>query len=265
MRHGEAAHTGLVLQRARYTRVRLQPPGLALRLTAMGVYRAKVAIDPSTLAEFRADLRRRYSDEQILAELRGCAERLGRSPTMREFAADELTTAHPQTVVEHFGTWNDAKRAAGLVPRRHASRDELLEQLRSLGRELGRIPTSRDLDEHRGRVPSTSLVWKTFGSLAAALHEAGFDVPLGEERLERALNEGSALALVLGRLPRFTDWRDARAAGATLTLTEWQVYRMFEPRRGAWSAFQYRVRERLLERGARVERDGSVAPGAVEP
>ncbi len=231
----------------------------------MAGYRANVAIDAQALSAFRSDLRRRYTDDQILAELRACAERLGRSPTMKEFAADDETSAHPQTVVEHFGTWNDAKRAAGLVPRRFASRDELLEQLRGLGRELGRTPTSRDLDAHRGRVPSKSLVWNTFGSLAAALQEAGFDVPIGEQRLERALTEGATLALAIGRLPRFTDWRDARVEGAQLTLTEWQVYRMFEPRRGAWPAFQYLVRERLLARGVRVGRDGSVAPAPVEP
>ena len=46
-------------------------------------------IDPTELAAFRAGMRKRYSDEQLLAELRASADRLGRSPTMREFAADE--------------------------------------------------------------------------------------------------------------------------------------------------------------------------------
>ena len=71
-------------------------------------------IDERALAEFRAGLRRRYTDEEILAELRASAARLGRSPTMREFAADPEAGVHPQTVIEHFGTWNAAKRAAGL-------------------------------------------------------------------------------------------------------------------------------------------------------
>jgi hypothetical protein len=31
---------------------------------------------------------------------------------MREFAADPEASVHPQTVIEHFGTWNAAKRAA---------------------------------------------------------------------------------------------------------------------------------------------------------
>jgi len=41
--------------------------------------------------------------------------------------------------------------------------------------------------------------------------------------------------------------------------TEWQVYRMFDARRGAWATFQYLVRERLLAEGAQVGADGAVA------
>jgi HNH endonuclease len=212
-------------------------------------------IDPAALAEFQAGLRKRYSDEQILAELKASAERLGRSPTMREFADDPETTVHPQTVIEHFGSWNAAKREAGLVPRRFATRDELLGLLRDLGEKLGRPPTARDLDEHRGQLPSKSLYWHTFGSLTNALREAGFDVPVGEERLERAVEQGAALARELGRLPKFQDWAEARREDPAL-FTEWQVYRMFEAKRGAWATFQFLVRERLLDEGIRVGADG---------
>jgi hypothetical protein len=218
-------------------------------------FRAVAEIDPGALADFQAGIRKRYSDEQILAELRASAERLGRSPTMREFAADEATTVHPQTVIEHFGSWNAAKRLAGLVPRRFATREELLGLLTELGEELGRPPTARDIDEHKGKLPSKSLYWHTFGSLSNALREAGFDVPVGEERLERAVEQGVALAQALGRLPKFADWAEARKQDTSL-LTEWQVYRMFDARRGAWSTFQFLVRERLDEQGVRVGSDG---------
>jgi hypothetical protein len=218
-------------------------------------YRAVAEIDPKALAEFQAGIRKRYSDEEILGELRACAERLGRSPTMREFAADAGTSVHPQTVIEHFGSWNAAKRAAGLVPRRFATREELLGLLRELGEELGRPPTARDIDEHKGRLPSKSLYWHTFGSLSTALREAGFDVPVGEEKLERALEQGVRLALDLGRLPKFADWAEARQRDDAL-LTEWQVYRLFDARRGAWSTFQFLVRQRLEEQNRRVASDG---------
>lgn len=209
------------------------------------------------LAEFRAGLRRRYTDEEILAELRSSAARLGRSPTMREFAADAEASVHPQTVIEHFGTWNAAKRAAGLQPRRFISRDELVEQLRELGEELGRTPTVRDIEERRGRMASKSLIWHTFGSLATALKEAGFDVPVGEERLERAIADGAVLARELGHLPKMAEWKDARARDATL-LSEWQVYRLVDVNPGAWSAFQFLVSQRLREEGVEVRADGSV-------
>jgi hypothetical protein len=220
-------------------------------------FRAVEGIDPRALAEFQAGIRRRYTDEQILQALRASAERLGRSPTMKEFAADPQAGMHPQTVIEHFGTWNAAKRAAGLMPRRFATREELVAQLRRLGEELGRTPTAQDIRLRRGTMPSASLYWHTFGSLATALREAGFDVAVGEERLERALAQGSELARQLGRLPKFGDWQAARRADPSM-LTEWQVYRMFEARRGAWATFQFLVRERLLEEGVDVGADGSV-------
>jgi hypothetical protein len=219
--------------------------------------RAVAGIDPDALAAFQAGIRKRYTDEGIIAELRACAERLGRSPTMREFVSDPETKVHPQTVIEHFGSWNAAKRRAGLMPRRFATREELVDRLRALGEELGRIPTAKDIEERRGSMPSKSLYWHTFGSLTEALREAGFDVPVGEERLERAIEQGVELARTLGRLPKFTDWAGARRADETL-LTEWQIYRMFEERRGAWSTFQFLVRERLRQAGETVGDDGTV-------
>jgi hypothetical protein len=214
-------------------------------------------VDQEALAAFRQGLRRRYSDREILAELEASARRLGRSPTMREFAADPASAVHPQTVVERFGSWNEAKRRAGLVPRRFATREDLLGQLRELGEELGRVPTAKDLDARRKRMPSKSLYWHTFGSFTEALRAAGYDVPVGEERLERAIVQGVEIARQLGHLPRFADWREARLADPRL-LTEWQVYRMLEAGPGAWPTLQFLVRERLLSEGVTVEADGTL-------
>ena len=220
-------------------------------------YRAVAKIDPDALASFQAGIRKRYTNEQILEKLRDSAERLGRSPTMREFAGDPATSVHPQTVIEHFGSWNRAKRLAGLVPRRFATREELLKLLRNLGDELGRVPTAKDIETRKGAMPSKSLYWHTFGSLNNALKEAGFDVPVGEERLERAISQGADLAVRVGRLPKFADWAQARRSDSGM-LTEWQVYRMFDARRGAWSTFQFLIRKRLEDTGVPVSPEGRI-------
>jgi hypothetical protein len=71
------------------------------------------------------------------------------------------------------------------------------------------------------------------------------------------VEQGAELARRLGRLPKFSDWSEARKEDPGL-LTEWQVYRMFDARRGAWSTFQFLIRERLRELDVPVEVDGSV-------
>jgi hypothetical protein len=222
--------------------------------------RAQVSIDEAELAAFRSGLRRRYTDDEILEELRAAAKRLGRSPTMREFAQDPEARVHPQTVIEHFGTWNAAKRAAGLFPRRFLTREELLEQLRLLGEDLGRTPTARDLTARGRSLPSQSLYAHTFGSFGNALREAGFEVLQGEERLERAVDQGAELARGLGRLPKMADWKEARQADSAL-MSEWQVYRLLDVDRGAWTAFQFLVRRRLLEAEVEVAPDGTLSAG----
>jgi hypothetical protein len=65
------------------------------------------------------------------------------------------------------------------------------------------------------------------------------------------------MAQELGRLPKFADWAEARKADDSL-LTEWQVYRLLDARRGAWSTFQFLVRELLEQRGVRIGPDGTL-------
>ena len=159
-------------------------------------------------------------------------------------------TRRPSSSISARGTPQSVP--PGLFPRRFLTREDLLSQLRSLGEELGRTPRTSDLTARRGSIPSASTYTHTFGSLANALREAGFDLPVGEERLDRAVEQGARLARDLGRLPKMTDWADARRADSQL-LSEWQVYRLLDVPRGAWTAFQYLVRERLREDGV----DGS--------
>jgi hypothetical protein len=210
------------------------------------LYAAILDMDSTELDAFRARLRRRYGRDELIEELRACAARIGASPTMREFAEDPDATIHPQTVVDHFGSWNAAKREAGLMPRRRATREELLEALRALGEELGRRPTTRDIEDARGRVPSRGVYSKAFGSMREALALAGFDTPSRDERLGRSVDHGAAFYLRTGRLPSFRDWERIRG-GREDVMTAWQLYRTFEKLGGAWSAFQFAIDERARE------------------
>jgi hypothetical protein len=53
------------------------------------------------------------------------------------------------------------------------------------------------------------------------------------------------------------DWADARRGDPSL-LSEWQVYRLLDVQRGAWTAFQVLVRARLREDGVEVRPDGAL-------
>ena len=180
---------------------------------------------------------------------------------MRDLAGDSAARVHPQTAVERFGSWNAAKRRAGLPARRFATREELLGQLRALGDELGRRPTGRDLEDRRGSAPSKSLVWHTFGSLSTALREAGFDVPTSGERTSRALDQGVELARTARPAAALHGLGRSLRGGRVSLLTEWQVYRLFAPGPGAWATFQYRIRERLRADGHDVAANGTVSGG----
>jgi hypothetical protein len=109
-------------------------------------------------------------------------------------------------------------------------------------------------------LPSASLYAHTFGTFSNALREAGYDLPLGEERLERAIEQGAVLARALGRLPKMVDWSQAHRSDPSL-LSEWQVYRLVDVPRGAWTAYQYLVRQRLQDEGVAVRPDGTLESG----
>lgn len=222
-----------------------QSPATRLAPTT-ALYASILDMDAAELDAFRSRLRRRYGRDELIEELRACAARLGASPTMREFAEDPEATIHPQTVVDHFGSWNTAKREAGLMPRRRATREELLGALRALGEELGRRPSTKDVEQARGRVPSRGVYAKAFGSMREALRLAGFDAPSRDERLARSIEHGAAFLLRTGRLPSFRDWERIRG-DRTDVMTAWQLYRTFEKLGGAWSAFQFAVDERARE------------------
>jgi len=116
----------------------------------------------------------RIPDEALLADLRRVADEVDGSPSMAD--ADERGEFSPSTYQSRFGSWTDAKEAAG-VPVDAGdvtyTDDELLEDLLAFADELGETPARAQMRTDGPRAPSTYA--DRFGSWTDALAEAGLD------------------------------------------------------------------------------------------
>ena len=118
----------------------------------------------------------KYSDDELLGELRAFAEELGRTPTMTEM--NEQGPYSAQTYYHRFGSWTDALQEAGVEidndnARTSLSKEELCEALQDLTDELGRTPKTTEMEEQGPY--STSTYFARFGSWSNALEAADLD------------------------------------------------------------------------------------------
>ena len=145
------------------------------------------------------------------------------------------------------------------MPRRFATREDLVRLLRELGDAARPSADGRATWTNIGReMPSKSLYWHTFGSLTTALREAGFDVPVGEERLGARARAGRGARTEAGPAAEVRGLDGRRAARTTRCSASGRSTGMFEGRRGAWAAFQFLVREQLVDEGVDVSPDGTL-------
>jgi len=136
------------------------------------------AIRRAGLSENRIDRRRckKYQDEYLISVLTNLKEAIGRTPSERDM--DSLTKGYPssRTVSKRFGIWCSALEKAGLTPLRkprqtRLTKTSLLKTLNDLRKELGRMPTARDLAVRQG-LPPLDVYETEFGTLDNALRAA---------------------------------------------------------------------------------------------
>ena len=122
---------------------------------------------------------RGLTKEELIVQLQVLANRLGRTPIFKEFCADPDCTS-TNTVIRHFGSWNNFLLAAGFQPNstpkkamRGLTKEELIVQLQVLANRLGRTPTQKEFDADPDCASADTAV-KAFGSWNNFLLAAGF-------------------------------------------------------------------------------------------
>ncbi|MEW6047201.1 MAG: hypothetical protein AB1609_12065 [Bacillota bacterium] len=118
--------------------------------------------------------------QEVVQAIRDLADELGRTPTFDEV----MRAGVPRTaVVRHFGTYNRAVEAAGLVPNRvlqpyrRWTREKMIAAVRELHTLIGCAPSTADIRAFPEICPSSRLILREFGSIRAFLREAGITCP----------------------------------------------------------------------------------------
>lgn len=129
------------------------------------------------------ELRRPYAynltDDQAFELLQALAKDLGRTPTRNDIntAASEGKMPSGAWYTERFTKLNSALKGAGLAVTspKGVTDEEIFQSLRNLRDELGRVPTTGDVNRAAGsgKIVSRVTIRKRFGSFDAALVKAG--------------------------------------------------------------------------------------------
>lgn len=162
-------------------------------------------VDIISLIE-QAQIRRDYTNEEMLERLRDKARELGRSPHVKDLQDDEnMPTFHMYR--RCFGSFNKALILAGLRPFlwKDVSNEELLDLLRMKAQELGRTPMYREVQDDPD-MPTPSVYEKRFGNFRNVIKRAGLKIidwhgASNEELLELLRKK----AKELGRAPTYDD------------------------------------------------------------
>jgi hypothetical protein len=113
-----------------------------------------------------------YSKSELLAQIRMLATD-GKPPTQIEYELHD-NTASVSPINNHFGSWNNAVRAAGYNPNTNKkyTDQELIQQLRKI-KSPNVAPSYGDVQADN-TIASISTFLSRFGSYEAALKEAGY-------------------------------------------------------------------------------------------
>lgn len=181
-------------------------------------------------------------EKDLLADLQSVADIVGETPSEREYS--DYGEYAVKTYCKRFGGWNSALRAAGFEPNveMNISEETLITALQEFAEELGRPPTTEEMDQDG---PYTAGPYKeAFGNWNQALRQSGLEVhSVWDVSEEDLISEFKRLAKELGHVPRrdemqnqgkwsaavyqkrFGSWNDALRAADLEPSERWRISR----------------------------------------
>lgn len=118
-----------------------------------------------------------YTEEDCLIAIDFVSEKLGKSPTKKEYRENKKDEHPSPSVIENnFGSWDSAKKKLGLKTRSSYTREECVNSLEEVAEKLNRSPTREEYDIHRYESqPSSGTITKEFGLWNNARSELGLN------------------------------------------------------------------------------------------
>lgn len=156
-----------------------------------------------------------YSDDELIEYIHEYVDEHGHVPTMDAMGGDRPSQT---AFITHFGTWNNAIRAAGFRPNRQTFTDEdLLSWIETFVDEFDRLPYREELGNWPG--PSATTYHRRFGSWTEAVEAAGYEPRARASHQTYTdgdlLDALRAFAETHGRTPTPTDFIGERPSTST--------------------------------------------------
>lgn len=184
------------------------------------------------ILDYLSRIRVEYTKAMLIQQLQSLSVKLGKVPTKED--VDEAwrrgESASGNTFINRFGSFTNAKRAAGLRARIYyrkgqITKEEIIEQVREAVKDLKREPRQRDIAAacKRGKCPSVDIIKQAFGSFNEFLTEACFDVKHRYYTTEELIQQYKNLAAKLKRTPTIPDIKKMHKRGECASETTFSV------------------------------------------
>ncbi|MBT3465398.1 hypothetical protein HOD20_06050 [archaeon] len=115
---------------------------------------------------------KKYTKEQLIFYIQNFHKKKKKVPTIKDINSDKKSPSS-STYANRFGSWNKTLIVCGFkINKKKYSKKEMIESVKLLSKELGKIPKGSDL-KNREWIASYSTYRQKFGNWKKVLKQAG--------------------------------------------------------------------------------------------